>query len=158
MSTVVNRTYQFLLQSPQTRVHVSAFRFENPSRHQISNRFIQSPDISAEKPVWHVSPDGGKKENNPQRTAGAGDAQILWRNARKGRNDAQLLIKNTHTSTIDEGNARVPIMTFLLGVCESRIHACVPSTSRVCCLSPPSPMSLFPIQEERLRCLFSFLQ
>lgn len=40
---------------------------------------------------------GRRKTTFACRTAGSGDARILRRNARKRRNDAKLLIKNTHT-------------------------------------------------------------
>lgn len=99
--------------------------------------------------------EGGWKTTSAWRTAGSGDAQILWRNARKGRNDAKLLIKNTRTSTIDEGKC----------VCSNYdappavVWAESTRVLRLPAASVASPtISLVPIQEERLRCMFSFLQ
>lgn len=98
---------------------------------------------------------GRRKTTSAWRTAGPGDAQILWRNARKGRNDAKLLIKNTRTSTIDEGkcvcsNYDAPVVVWA----ESTRVFRLPTAS----VAFPPPIALVPIQEERLRCMFSFLQ
>lgn len=80
--------------------------------------------------------EGRRKTTSAWRTAGPGDAQILWRNARKRRNDATLLIKNTHTSTIDEGKCVCSNYVHLLWLYEPNPRVC--SVSQPHLLPPPS--------------------
>lgn len=105
---------------------------------------IKSPTDSVQTQIFQQNrlsgmsvPMGGRRKTPFScRTAGTGDAQMLRRNARKRRNDAKLRIKNTHTSSIDEGNALAPVMTLLLWLCEQNPCVCSAKQPRV--LPPPS--------------------
>lgn len=118
-------------------------------------RVTQTPDISAEPSVWHVCPDGGGEGKQRSRV------EQLELEVRRSCGGMRAKDATTRSSWLKIRAYKV-LMREMLRLqwcgCMCKIRACVPPSSRVWCPPPPTPISLFPIQEQRLRCLFSFLQ